>query len=398
MFDSLLLFCTHGLLDFSWWQLVVVTFVITHATIVGVTVYLHRCQAHRALTLHPAASHSFRFWLWLTTGVLTSQWVAIHRKHHAKCETIEDPHSPQTLGILKVLFEGAELYRSEVRNEETMRLYSRGTPNDWLERSVYARYPNLGISIMMVIDVTLFGIPGLTLWAVQMLWIPLWAAGVINGLGHWWGYRNFNSADASTNIFPFGALIGGEELHNNHHAYPTSAKLSCKWYELDIGWGYIRILAFLGLAKVKRIAPMPHLSASKPEPDYEMLQAILTNRYEVMARYAKMFKCAYRQEVSTLRRTGARERYQRMVAARDWLFSERTAREEMQHEKWPLCVRNDPMLRRYVEMEWDLYALWARSNATRDELLIHLRAWCLRAEESGVESLAEFSKRLRRYA
>ncbi len=398
MLNSSLEFLANGLLDFSWWQILLFTLVMTHITIIGVTVYLHRCQAHRALELHPAVSHFFRFWLWSTTGMLTGQWAAIHRKHHAKCETEEDPHSPQTRGIWKVLLEGAELYRTEAKNEETMRKFSHGTPNDWMERNVYTRYPILGISLMMVLDVALFGIVGLSVWAVQMIWIPFWAAGVVNGLAHWWGYRNFNSADASTNIFPLGILIGGEELHNNHHTYATSAKLSNKWYEFDIGWMYIRILSAFKLATVKKIAPTPRLSESKSVLDHDTLQAVLSNRYEVMARYGKAMKRAYAQEMSKLKEAGAREKYQIMRGARKWAHKDESGLDEPQRKQLPELLSDNHKLRTYVELRQDLSAMWDRSNASREQLLAQLQDWCHRAEQSGIKALQDFAIRLRRYA
>ena len=330
------------------------TLVATHITIIGVTVYLHRCQAHRALELHPIVSHFFRFWLWMTTGMLTGQWAAIHRKHHAKCETEEDPHSPQTRGIWKVLLEGAELYRSEAKNEETMRKFSHGTPNDWMERNVYTKYPILGVSLMMVLNVALFGVVGLTIWAVQMVWIPFWAAGVVNGLAHWWGYRNFNSSDASTNIFPWGIIIGGEELHNNHHTYATSAKLSNKWYEFDIGWMYIRIMSAFRLAKVKKIAPTPRLTTGKLVLDQDTLQAVLANRYEVMARYGKALKRAYRQELAHLKEVGAREKYQVMRGARSWFHKEEAGLDEPQKRQLPQIFANSQKLKTYIDMRNEL--------------------------------------------
>ena len=290
-----------GLIDLSWWGYVLATLALTHVTIASVTIFLHRHQAHRALELHPAASHFFRFWLWLTTGTVTKEWASIHRKHHAKCETVDDPHSPQILGIKKVLLEGAELYRKEARNQETLEKYGRGTPDDWLERNLYSRRSFLGIMLMLTIDLLLFGPIGLTIWAVQMAWIPVTAAGIINGAGHYWGYRNFQPADASTNIVPWGILIGGEELHNNHHAYIGSAKLSNKWYEFDIGWLYIRSLSALGLAKVKRIAPKVRLDTAKTACDIDTLRAVLANRYEVMAKYAKLLKRTYREELAQLK-------------------------------------------------------------------------------------------------
>ncbi|VBP70112.1 fatty acid desaturase [Burkholderia pseudomallei] len=398
MLNSLLDFLSNGLLRFSWWQIVLFTLAVTHVTIVGVTVYLHRCQAHRALDLHPIMSHFFRAWLWMTTGMLTGQWAAIHRKHHAKCETEEDPHSPQTRGIWKVLLEGAELYRAEAKNEETMRKYGHGTPNDWLERNVYSKYPILGVSLMMVIDVALFGLVGLTVWAVQMVWIPFWAAGIVNGLGHFWGYRNFNAADASTNLFPWGIVIGGEELHNNHHTFATSAKLSNKWYEFDIGWMYIRIMSAFGLAKVKKIAPTPRLAARKTVLDQETLQAVLSNRYEVMARYAKTLKRAYRQELAHLKELGAREKYQLMRGARKWFHKDEAGLDEPQKRMLPEIFANSQKLHTFFQLRAELTAIWERSNASREQLLTQLQDWCHRAEQSGIKALQEFATRLRRYA
>ncbi len=398
MLNSLLDFLSHGLLHFSWWQIVVFTLVVTHVTILGVTIYLHRCQAHRALELHPIVSHFFRLWLWMTTGMLTGQWASIHRKHHAKCETEEDPHSPQTRGIWKVLLEGAELYRAEAKNEETMRKYGHGTPNDWIERNLYSKYTTLGVSMMMVIDIALFGIVGLTVWAVQMVWIPFWAAGVVNGIGHFWGYRNFNAADASTNLFPIGIVIGGEEMHNNHHTFATSAKFSNKWYEFDIGWMYIRILSAFKLAKVKKIAPTPRLKQSKAVLDQETLQAVLSNRYEVMARYGKAVKRAYRQELARLKELGAGEKYQRMRGARAWFHKEESGLNEPQKRMLPEIFANSQKLQTYFQLRKDLAAIWDRSTASREQLLAQLQDWCHRAEQSGIKSLEEFAMRLRRYA
>jgi stearoyl-CoA desaturase (Delta-9 desaturase) len=398
LLNSLLDFLAHGLLHFSWVQILLFGAVVTHITIVGVTVYLHRCQAHRALDLHPVASHFFRFWLWMTTGMLTGQWASIHRKHHAKCETEEDPHSPQTRGIWKVLLQGAELYRAEAKNEETLRRYGHGTPDDWMERNVYTKYPVLGVSLMMVIDVALFGAVGLTVWAVQMAWIPFWAAGVVNGLGHFWGYRNFNYADASTNLFPIGIIIGGEELHNNHHTFATSAKLSSKWYEFDIGWMYIRLMSMCGLAKVKKVAPTPRLAQGKLVLDQETLQAVLSNRYEVMARYAKAVKQAYRQELAHLKEVGSREKYQLMRGARKWFDKEEASLNEPQKRQLPQIFANSQKLRTFIELRNELAAIWERSSASREQLLTQLQDWCHRAEQSGIQALQEFASRLRRYA
>ncbi|MEY4428914.1 MAG: hypothetical protein RLZZ182_1603, partial [Pseudomonadota bacterium] len=311
----------HGLLHASVWQVLVTTLVMTHITIVAITVFLHRSQAHRSLDLHPIPSHFFRFWLWMTSGMVTKEWVAIHRKHHAKCETIDDPHSPVAHGIKTVLLRGSELYRAEAKVEETLKKFGHNTPDDWLERHVYTGQSKLGVSLMLVLDVLLFGALGLTVWAVQMLWSPVHAAGIINGLGHWWGYRNFEAPDASTNISPWGIWIGGEELHNNHHTFPTSAKLSVKPFEFDIGWGYIRVLEMLGLAKVRKTAPQFKLGAVRSVADSQTLEALIANRYEVMAQYAQNLRKACAEELERLKQQGAQntERWTEMRLAQRWL-------------------------------------------------------------------------------
>ena len=288
-----------GIVDWPWWAYVLVTLGLAHVTIASVTIYLHRHQAHRALDLHTLPAHFFRLWLWLTTGMGTNEWASIHRKHHAKCETAEDPHSPQIYRINRMLWTGVFLYVKESRNADTLKRYGHGTPDDWIENHLYTPWQKLGVVLMLAVDVAVFGfVYGAMIWAVQMVWIPFWAAGVINGLGHFWGYRNFNTPDASTNIFPLGFLIGGEELHNNHHTYATSAKLSNKWYEVDLGWGYICILAALGLAKVKNVAPVPVVGKVRATIDFETLQAVIANRYEVLAGYAKSIGQLYREELA----------------------------------------------------------------------------------------------------
>src|SRR5690242_4932019 len=297
---------TLGLIDLPWWGYIAVILGLTHITIASITIFLHRHQAHRSLDLHPLPSHFFRFWLWLTTGMVTKAWTAIHRKHHAKCETVDDPHSPQIFGIRKVLLQGAELYRVEAANSATMERYGHGTPDDWLERNVYGRYNVHGIVLLLILDFVFFGFIGLTIWAVQMMWIPLLAAGVINGIGHYWGYRNFQPGDASRNIIPWGILIGGEELHNNHHAYATSARLSNRWYEFDIGWLYIRTLQMLGLAEVKKVAPRLKLDTAKTHCDVATLQAVVTHRYEVLAKYAKSLRTTCADEMRALRASAVR--------------------------------------------------------------------------------------------
>jgi stearoyl-CoA desaturase (delta-9 desaturase) len=386
-----------SLLTLPWWGYVVVSLVLTHITIAGVTIFLHRSQAHRALDLHPFVSHFFRFWLWLTTGMVTKEWVAIHRKHHAKCETPEDPHSPQVLGIKKVLFEGAELYRAESKNQETLDKYGRGTPDDWLECNIYTPHSGKGIVLMMAINLVLFGPIGLTIWAVQMAWIPVTAAGIINGIGHYWGYRNFAVEDASTNIVPWGIIIGGEELHNNHHAYGTSAKLSAKWYEFDIGWMYIRIMAMFGLAKVLRVAPKVSWQPVRPNVDLGMLQAVITHRYDVVARYASSMKQVLADEVSRLKANAHMPQVD-LSALRQWLRLEPTALQTQDKAVLDNMLARSDKLDTIYRMRAELSAVWERSNASKEQLVKRLQDWCQKAEASGIEALQEFSQRLRRYA
>lgn len=385
-----------GLFELPWWGYVVVALVLTHITIASVTIYLHRHQAHRALELSPLPSHFFRLWLWLTTGMVTGEWAAVHRKHHAKCETEEDPHSPQTRGIRKVLLEGAELYRMEADNKETLARYGHGTPNDWLERNVYRRSV-VGVSVMLIIDLIAFGPIGLTIWAVQMMWIPIWAAGVVNGLGHYIGYRNFDCTDASTNLVPWGILIGGEELHNNHHSFATSAKLSAKWYEFDIGWMYIRILEILGLAKAKKTIPQPKFGEAKLQADFDTLQAIITHRYDVMTHYMRSLKRICSDEIDRIKAERSAKFDAR--ALRRWVLSgEERHLCEQQKAELAEVVRDSKALVTVVTMREELTAIWARSTATREQLLKQLHDWIERAEQSGIQQLQEFSSRLRRYA
>ncbi len=387
----------NGVLDLPWWGYVVVTLVLTHITIAAVTIYLHRHSAHRALDLHPVVSHFFRFWLWLTTGMVTKEWTAIHRKHHAKCETEEDPHSPQVLTLKKVLLEGAELYGKEARNAETLEKYGHGTPDDWMERNVYSRRDRLGVGLMLVIDVLLFGPIGLTMWAVQMLWIPVLAAGVVNGVGHYFGYRTFQVDDASTNIVPWGILIGGEELHNNHHAYASSARLSSKWYEFDIGWGYIKLMSLLGLAQVKKLAPKVRIDAAKAACDLQTLQAVITHRYDVLARFTHSIKATWAAEFRELR---ARHPVHGLDLhkVKRWLHLDDRFVPAQEKAKLLTALENSRVLKTIYTMRQELIALWQRSSATKEQLLHQLEDWCRRAEGSGIASLREFSRTLRGYA
>ena len=393
VWDALIQFLASGLTGAAWWQVLIVALVFTHITIASVTIYLHRYSAHRSLDLHPIASHFFRFWLWMTTGMVTKEWTAIHRKHHAKCEHEGDPHSPHIFGIKKVFYEGAELYRAEAKNAETMERYGHNTPNDWIEKHVYTGRSRLGVSLMLIINVSLFGVLGLSVWALQMAWIPITAAGIINGIGHWWGYRNFEAADGSTNVSPWGILIGGEELHNNHHTYPTSAKMSVKPYEFDIGWMYITMLKSVGLASVKKVPPKMAYGAVRPVADEKTLEAIIANRYEVMAGYAREMRAACKHELEALKQRRGDATV--LQAARRWLHRD--------DEKVPASVKpqlaqvraEHPVLDKMVTMREELRALWSSTNSTREQLALDLQAWCRRAEESGIAALRDFSIRLR---
>ena len=386
-----------GVIDMPWWGYVVVTLVLTHITIASITIYLHRHSAHRALELHPIPSHFFRFWLWLTTGMVTKQWTAVHRKHHAKCESKDDPHSPVIYGIKKVLAEGSELYRIEAKNQETLQRYGYGTPDDWLERNVYTKHSAKGVALMLIINVILFGPIGLTIWAVQMIWAPIFAAGIINGVGHYWGYRNFRADDASTNIVPWGILIGGEELHNNHHAYATSARLSNKWYEFDIGWLYIRILEMLGLAKVKKIAPKLRIDKAKTQCDSDTLQAVISHRYEVLAKYTKSLKATFANEMIHSKEAAAQYGVDNTTLKR-WILADSKTLQEHEREKLSQVLSNAKTLDKVYTMREELAEIWQRSTASTEELVKQLEDWCRRAEESGIEVLRTFSQRLRCYA
>ncbi|HUL12140.1 MAG TPA: fatty acid desaturase [Methylococcaceae bacterium] len=384
-----------GFLNIPVWGLVIVALVLTHITIASVTIFLHRHQAHRALDIHPIMSHFFRFWLWLTTGMITKEWVAVHRKHHAKCETVEDPHSPQVFGIRKVLLEGAELYTQQAEDPKTTEKYGTGTPDDWLENNVYRRFPHVGLAIMLTTDVALFGVLGLTVWAVQMLWIPFWAAGVINGLGHYRGYRNFETQDAATNLFPIAILIGGEELHNNHHAYPSSAKLSSKWWEFDIGWFYIRVMEILKLARVKRRAPKSRIEWEKPLADRETLLAVVKNRFHVMALYGRRVVVPVLRIESKIADAPTRRllKKARPLMVREYLRPDEAARTALNR-----ALETSEALATVYRFKEQLRALWTNASFSPEKRLEALREWCRQAEATGIQCLQNFAAVLRGYS
>jgi stearoyl-CoA desaturase (Delta-9 desaturase) len=395
--DALVQWLAHGLLEAAWWQVLLFALVATHITIAAVTIFLHRSQAHRALELGPVPSHFFRLWLWLTTGMVTKEWVAIHRKHHAKCETVDDPHSPVTRGINTVLLRGSELYRAEAKVQETLDKYGHNTPDDWIERNLYTRFSWQGVGLMLIVNLAMFGAIGAAVWALQMAWIPITAAGIINGLGHWWGYRNFEAQDASTNISPWGILIGGEELHNNHHTYPTSAKLSVKPFEFDIGWGYIRAMEMVGWAKVRKTAPRLALGAIKPKPDGKTQEALIANRYEVMAKYATEMQRAVRAELEVLKAQRAPNSalLANLRAAKAWLHRDDDKIPQGVKPQLAQALGASPKLAQLVAMREELRQLWTRTNVSAEQAVLELQAWCKRAEGSGIAALQDFSMKLR---
>jgi len=385
-----------GALNLSFWGYVLATVLLTQMTIASVTIYLHRNQTHRALTLHPLISHVFRFWLWMTTGMITADWVAIHRKHHATTDTEGDPHSPIVLGIKKVFWEGAELYRAARKDRDMIAKYSHGTPNDWVERNVYARHSAKGVALMFLIDLFLFGVPGISIWAIQMMWIPVWAAGVVNGIGHYWGYRNFECPDAATNVFPWGFWIGGEELHNNHHTFASSAKFSVKWWEFDIGWMYIRLLSFLGLAKVKKLPPKLAQEKNKLHVDLDTVKAVVANRFQVMSHY---YSDVLLPMLKQIKRDHIKNKHdKKLVHGAGFLLRRET---ELLSPK--ASTRLQALLERYDQLRvvyqyrQTLQNVWLKTATSQKELVESLQQWCKQAEESGLDVLHQFAQQVKSY-
>ena len=396
MLDVLFDFLVSGVAGLGWWGMLVVLLVFTQLTIFSVTLYLHRSQAHRGVDFHPALNHFFRFWTWLTTSMITREWVAIHRKHHAKVETDEDPHSPVAKGIGRVFWHGVELYREARADRPSIEQYGKGAPDDWIERHLYTPHANLGPTALLFINFALFGLPGVALWAIQMAWIPFWAAGVVNGLGHWWGYRNFESADTSTNLTPWGVWIGGEELHNNHHAFPSSARFSMRRWEFDIGWAAIKGLEKVGLAKVLRVAPSLDIRPNITAPDTETLRALLSHRFQAMTDDQRtVLTPALREEAAAagarLRELLPRRMRKGLVDDGRWLKPD--AREQL--HAW---VSQRPRIQALVEHRARLSALLEARSHDAAERLRQLQAWCQEAEASGIQSLREFAEQLQSYS
>jgi stearoyl-CoA desaturase (delta-9 desaturase) len=384
----------YGLLHLSFWGYGIAFIIMSQLTIMSVTLYLHRSQAHRALDLHPVIQHICRAWLWLSTGMSTKAWTAIHRKHHAKCETAEDPHSPQRMGLPKVLWQGAELYRKEALNQETIERYGQGTPDDWLENHLYIAHGMLGIGLMFLLDVILFGVPGITMWALQMMWIPFCAAGIINGIGHYFGYRNYECPDAARNIVPWGLILGGEELHNNHHAFGSSAKFSVKWWEVDMGWGLIKILQFFGLAKIKKVSPKLLSLPDKKAIDAETIKVIILNRLQVLSHYSKEVTLP----VLRAEKKSAKEKGEKFFfRARMLLIRELSLFKPWERSRLAILLRKKEALRQVYYYRIKLQKIWSVTTATQKELIEALQEWCKSAENSGILALEAFSRRLKSY-
>ena len=384
----------HGLLDLPVWGYILLAGAMIHFTIVSVTLYLHRTATHRGLDLSPAVSHVMRLWLWLSTGMLTKEWVAVHRKHHAHCETEADPHSPKIKGLAKVVLQGAELYRDEARNPETLEKYGRGTPDDWVERRVYSAHGKLGVAIMLVTDVLLLGVPGLTVWALQMMAIPFLAAGVVNGFGHYYGYRNFECKDAATNVVPWGFLLSGEELHNNHHAFPSSAKFALRPWEIDLGWWYIRLLGWFGLAKVRRIAPKPAFDDGS-QVNLDTVRAVILNRLHVLRHYGRdVMLPALKQEKKAA--TAFRQRV--LAGMRRLLIRDRNLLNDREQRRLRAALGRSEALQTVYEFRLKLEKLWEDKAQSNDTLLQHFKEWCHEAEATGIASLREFAAQLRSYS
>jgi stearoyl-CoA desaturase (delta-9 desaturase) len=391
MLDFLISFAARGLTQASWGTWIVYMLIATQLTIFTVTLYLHRSQTHRGVDFHPVLAHFFRFWSWLTTGMVTKEWVAIHRKHHAKVETAEDPHSPQVHGIKKVFWDGVSLYRDAAENFDDMDKYGRGTPDDWLERHVYGKHPYWGPTLLAVVMLLLFGSVGIAMWAIQMIWIPFWAAGFVNGLGHWWGYRNFESADTSTNLSPWGVWIGGEELHNNHHAFPSSAKFALRKWEFDIGWAAICLFEKLGLAKVLRVAPTLDIRPNMHLPDTETVKALLAHRFHVMSDYFRgVIVPTLRENTSASLKALPRKLRRALGNGGRWL-------DAASRERMVAFTEQCPKLRTVCEFRARLAALTERNGRNADGMLDALKEWCREAEATGIRTLADFAARLKGY-
>jgi stearoyl-CoA desaturase (delta-9 desaturase) len=383
----------YGIVELPFWGYALVTFGLIQLMFLGITLYLHRDQSHGGLALHPVLRHFFRFWLWFSSGTVTRQWVAVHRRHHAYADQPGDPHSPVIFGLKKVVLEGYELYTAAARNPEILEYYGRGTPDDWLERKLYSRWPAAGIVLFIVAEIVLFGVPGIAMMAIHLAAQPFFAGGIINGVGHRLGYRSFEMPSTATNILPWGLLIAGEELHNNHHAFPSSARFAVQPWEIDIGWWWIRLFQALGLAEVRRVAPQPHLLPSRSTLDADTAGALFTNRMHVLRDYARRVVRPVCRELARREPQGALPRITPMLLIRHPALLAEEARRMLNE----LLGRYE-VLRAVVEFREGLQHAWNSAAANQANGVQQLRDWCARAEASGIRALREFAVGLRNYS
>jgi stearoyl-CoA desaturase (Delta-9 desaturase) len=383
----------YGFVELPFWGYVLVTFATIQLMFLGVTLYLHRDQSHGGLILHPVLRHFFRFWLWYSSGVVTREWVAVHRRHHAYADQEGDPHSPVIFGLKRVLLEGYELYSAAAKEPAIVRHYGKGTPDDWIERHLYSRYPNLGIVLFALTFLVLFGIPSIVMVAVHLSAQPFFAGGVVNGLGHAAGYRSFEMPSTATNLLPWGVLLGGEELHNNHHAFPRSARFAVQSWELDIGWLWIRAFRFVGLAKVRYVAPRPRLERKRRELDAETVHALFKNRMHVLRDYARRVVLPVCRELARCEPRGSvPSRTSKLLIRHPALLAE-----EAKRALRDLLERYE-VLRRVIEYRDSLQHLWSDTSGNQARAVGQLREWCAKAEASGIDALREFSLALPAYA
>ena len=383
----------YGAIRLPWWGYATFTFAMVQVMFLGVTLYLHRDQSHGGLVLHPVLRHFFRFWLWFCSGTVTREWVAVHRRHHAFADRPGDPHSPVIFGLARVLWQGYELYIAAARDPKILANYGRGTPDDWLERNLYSRFPKAGISLFVVAQLVVFGVPAITMLAVQLIAQPLFAAGVINGLGHRIGYRSFEMPAAATNIVPWGVLIGGEELHNNHHAFPSSPRLAVQWWEIDMGWLFICVFRALGLARVSSLAPRPNIVRDRADMDTDTVRALFTNRLHVLRDYRRRVIRPVFRELTKQERAAVLARGSPQLLVRHPKLLDARARRQLSE----LLDRYE-VLRTVIEFRDRLQQIWDETSASHGRALEQLRELCTQAEGSGILALRKFVVRLRTYA
>jgi stearoyl-CoA desaturase (delta-9 desaturase) len=383
----------YGAVRLPFWGYAAFTFVMVQLMLLGVTLYLHRDQSHGGLMLHPVLRHFFRFWLWFSSGTVTRQWVAVHRRHHAFADLPGDPHSPAVFGLKRVLLEGYELYAEAARDPKILANYGRGTPDDWLEHNLYGRFSKVGISLFVVLQLVMFGVPAILMLGVQLIAQPFLGAGVINGLGHRVGYRSFEIPNAATNILPWGVLIGGEELHNNHHAFPSSPRFAVQAWEIDMGWLFICLFRALGLARVGNLAPIPTIVSERAGIDADTVRALITNRMHVLRDFRRgVIRPVFRMVMKRERVAVHAYRSSQLLVRHPKLLDERACQELRE-----LLDRYE-VLRTVVEFRDRLQQIWDETSASHGRALEQLRELCTQAEGSSILALRQFALRLRSYA